>query len=238
MDRQAGRILDRLEADGLADNTIVVFWSDHGRGLARGKRWIYDSGVHVPMIVRWPGQIAAGSVNDELVSTQDLTRTTLSLAGVKPKDYMDGRVFLGQEKQPEPEYLFFHRDRMDEALEFMRAARDHRFKYIRNFEPERTYAQHIDYMDMMPSLVDMRRMNKEGTLNEVQSLWFSPTKPFEELYDVLADPHETKNLADAPEYQSVLARMRKATEAWQVEVSDLSLVPEAIMIRRLRSVQN
>jgi N-sulfoglucosamine sulfohydrolase len=233
MDRQAGLILDRLEADGLVDNTIVVFWSDHGRGLARGKRWIYDSGVHVPMIVRWPGQLPAGSLNEELVSTQDLTRTTLSLAGVQPKDYMHGRVFLGKDKQPEPEFLFFHRDRMDEALEFMRAARDHRFKYIRNFEPERTYAQHIDYMDKMPSLVDMRRMHKEGKLNPVQSLWFSPRKPFEELYDVIADPHETKNLAALPQHQQVLKRMRQEVEQWQVEVGDLSLIPEAIMIKRL-----
>ncbi|MDA7657935.1 sulfatase, partial [Verrucomicrobia bacterium] len=233
MDRQAGVILDRLKADGLADNTIVVFWSDHGRGLARGKRWIYDSGVHVPMIVRWPGQLTAGSLNEELVSTQDLTRTTLSLAGVQPKDYMHGRIFLGKDKQPEPDFLFFHRDRMDEALEFMRAARDHRFKYIRNFEPERTYSQHIDYMDKMPSLVDMRRMNKEGKLNPAQSLWFSPKKPSEELYDVIADPHETKNLAALPQHQQVLKRMRHEVEDWQVEIGDLSLIPEAIMIERL-----
>ena len=233
MDRQAGVILDRLEADGLVDNTIVVFWSDHGRGLARGKRWIYDSGVHVPMIVRWPGQLTAGALNEELVSTQDLTRTTLSLAGVKPKDYMHGRVFLGKHKQSEPEFLFFHRDRMDEALEFMRAARDHRFKYIRNFEPERPYAQQIDYMDMMPSLVDMRRMHKEGKLNPVQSLWFSPRKPFEELYDVIADPHETKNLANLPEHQQVLKRMRKEVENWQVDIGDMSLIPEPIMLERL-----
>ena len=233
MDRQAGAILQRLEDDGLTDNTIVVFWSDHGRGLPRGKRWIYDAGVHVPVIVRWPQHLEAGSLNDELVSTQDLTPTTLSLAGLKPKNYMHGRIFLGPEKQPAPEYLFFHRDRMDEALEFMRAARDHRFKYIRNFEPERSYSQHIDYMDMMPTLVDMRRMHKAGTLNAAQSLWFSPTKAPEELYDIVADPHELNNLAALPQYQTVLARMRHEVEEWQVDVGDLSLVPEAIMVRRL-----
>ena len=233
MDRQAGMILDRLKEDGLVENTIVVFWSDHGRGLARGKRWIYDSGVHIPLIVRWPGTLEPGSINEELVTTQDLTATTLSLAGLKPKEYMHGRIFLGSGKQPEPEFLFYHRDRMDEALEFMRAARDHRFKYIRNFEPERTYAQHIDYMDRMPTLVDMRRMNQQGTLNAVQSLWFSPTKPFEELYDIIADPHETNNLADLPQYRQTLRRMRKAVERWQVEVGDLSLVPEPIMFERL-----
>lgn len=234
MDRQAGVILRRLEEDGLIDNTIVVFWSDHGRGLPRGKRWIYDSGVHIPMIVRWPGQVAANSLNQELVSTQDLTKTMLTLAGVTPPEYMHGRVFLGSEKEPQPEYLFFHRDRMDEALEFMRAARDHRFKYIRNFEPDRPYAQHIDYMDMMPTLVDLRRLHQEGKLNEVQSLWFRPTKPVEELYDIIADPHETRNLAELPQFQQTLTKMRSALETWQVEVGDLGLVPEPILHQRIQ----
>ena len=233
MDRQAGEILQRLADDRLTNNTIVVFWSDHGRGLPRGKRWIYDAGVHIPMIIRWPGRLAPGTLNEELVSTQDLTRTTLSLAGVSAKPYMHGRVFLGRAKEPEPEFLFFHRDRMDEALEFMRAARDHRFKYIRNLEPERPYAQHIDYMDMMPTLVDLRCMHQEGTLNEAQSQWFRATKPSEELYDLLNDPHEINNLAASPKHQPTLARMRTALEAWQSDMGDLSLVPEPIMVERI-----
>ena len=233
MDRQAGEILQRLAADGLADNTIVIFWSDHGRGLPRGKRWIYDSGVHIPMIVRWPGRLKAGSVNDELVSTQDLPPTILALAGLQPKNYMHGRIFLGDKKQPEPEMLFFHRDRMDEALEFVRAARDKQFKYIRNFEPERPYAQHIDYMDKMPTLVDMRRLHQEGKLNPVQSLWFRPRKPIEELYDVVADPHETNNLAARPEHRETLERMRMALETWQAQVGDTGFIPEPILFERL-----
>lgn len=233
MDRQAGEILQRLADDGLADNTVVIFWSDHGRGLPRGKRWIYDSGVHIPMIVRWPGRLKAGAVNDELISTQDLPPTVLALAGLPQKDYMHGRIFLGGKKQPEPEMLFFHRDRMDEALEFMRAARDKQFKYIRNFEPERSYAQHIDYMDKMPTIVDMRRLHQEGKLNPVQSLWFRSRKPMEELYDIIADPHETNNLAALPEYRETLKRMRGALEAWQVQVGDSSFVPEPILFERL-----
>lgn len=234
MDRQVGEILQRLEDDGLADNTVVIFWSDHGRGLPRGKRWIYDSGVHVPVIVRWPQVMGQGRVNDELVSTEDLTATTLSLAGVKPKDYMQGRVFLGEGKQPEPEMLFYHRDRMDEAYELMRAARTHRFKYIRNYEPERTYAQHIDYMDMMPTLVDLRQMHKDGKLNAVQERFFAERKPIEELYDVVSDPHETRNLAERPEFQSTLTHLRKSLEEWQVEVGDMGMIPEAIMMESLR----
>ena len=233
MDRQAGQILQRLNDDGLADNTIVIFWSDHGRGLPRGKRWIYDSGVHIPMIVRWPGRLKAGAVNDELISTQDLPPTVLALAGLQPKDYMHGRIFLGDKKQPAPKMLFFHRDRMDEALEFMRAARDKQFKYIRNFEPERPYAQHIDYMDKMPTLVDMRRLHQEGKLNSVQSLWFRSRKPIEELYDIITDPHETNNLATLPKHQKTLKRMRDALETWQVQVGDSSFVPEPILFERL-----
>jgi N-sulfoglucosamine sulfohydrolase len=235
MDRQVGEILERLDADRLTENTVVIFWSDHGRGLPRGKRWIYDSGVRVPVIVRWPGQLPAGTANDELVSTEDLTATTLSLAGVTPKEYMHGRVILGEAKASAPEMLFFHRDRMDEAYELMRAARDHRFKYIRNYEPERTYAQHIDYMDMMPTLVDLRRMHAAGELNPVQDRFFSKTKPVEELYDVVADPHETVNLAARAEYRETLQEMRAAVEEWQNEIGDMGLIPEPIMMDMLRA---
>lgn len=234
MDRQVGEILDRLESDGLADNTVVIFWSDHGRGLPRGKRWIYDSGVHIPLIVRWPKHLQGGRTNDELVSTQDLTPTTLALAGVKPKSYMHGRVFVGEDRQKAPQRLFFHRDRMDEVYELMRATRDHQFKYIRNFEPERTYAQHIDYMDMMPTLVDLRQMHADGQLNEVQELFFRSRKPIEELYNVVADPHEINNLADDPAYKDKLNEMRTAVEQWQVEIGDLGLIPEPIMMDELK----
>ncbi len=233
MDRQAGEILRQLDADGLAHNTIVIFWSDHGRGLPRSKRWIYDSGIHIPMIVRWPGRLKAGTNNNELVSTQDLPPTVLALAGLQPKNYMHGRIFLGDKKQPEPEMLFFHRDRMDEALEFMRAARDKQFKYIRNFEPERPYAQHIAYMDKMPTLVAMRHLHQKGKLNPVQSLWFRPRKPIEELYDLSTDPHETRNLAALPEHRERLQHMRTALEAWQVRIGDSSFIPEPILFKRL-----
>ena len=233
MDRMVGEILARLEADGLADNTVVMFWSDHGRGLPRGKRWIYESGVHIPLIVRWPGRWSAGTVSEELVSTQDLPPTVLALAGLQPKEYMHGRVFLGARKQPEPEMLFFHRDRMDEALEFMRAVRDRRYKYIRNFEPGRPYAQHIDYMDKMPTLVDLRRLHQEGRLDQAQSQWFRSVKPVEELYDLERDPYETVNLAELPEQQERLRRLRSALERWQVKVGDTSFVPEPILFERL-----
>jgi N-sulfoglucosamine sulfohydrolase len=234
MDRQAGEVLQRLEDDGLADNTMVIFWSDHGRGLPRGKRWIYDSGVHIPFIVRWPGQLKPGTVSDELVNTEDLAPTTMAAAGLAPKDYMHGRVIAGPKKQPAPELLFYHRDRMDEAFECMRAARDHQFKYIRNYETRRTYAQHIDYMDMMPTLVDLRRLNGEGKLNAVQKRFFSKTKPAEELYDIVNDPHETENLAADKKHSKTLRTMRRATERWQEKIGDFGMMPEPVMMEQIR----
>lgn len=234
MDRQAGLILQQLEDDGLADNTIVVFWGDHGRGLPRGKRWIYDSGVRVPMIVRWPGYVGAGTARGDLVSTQDLPPTMLSLAGLTVPDYFQGRVMLGPDSQPEPEYLFAHRDRMDEAYELQRSARDHRFRYIRNYHVRRTYAQNIQYMNMMPTLVDLRRMDRDGQLNLAQSNFFRQQKPAEELYDLERDPHETVNLAWLPEHAERVAAMRAALEAWQQEIVDLGHVPEPIMMEQMR----
>lgn len=233
MDRQVGEILQRLEDDGLADNTVVIFWSDHGRGLPRGKRWIYDSGVHIPFIIRWPKHLQP-SVSDELVNTEDLAPTTLAIAGIQPKAYMHGRALVGKQKQAAPEMLFYHRDRMDEAQECMRAARDHRFKYIRNYEHRRTYAQHIDYMDMMPTLVDLRRLNAAGGLNKVQMRFFAKRKPPEELYDIVNDPHETRNIARDPKHRETLRRMRRATEEWQDRIGDMGMIPEPIMMERLR----
>ena len=233
MDHQAGEILKRLEQDGLADSTLVVFWSDHGQGMPRGKRWIYESGVHVPVIMRWPGRLEAGTVRQDLVSVLDLPPTMLSAAGVKVPGYMHGRVVVGK-AQPEPKYLFFHRDRMDEAYELMRGVRDRRFKYIRNFEPEKTYAQDIDYMDQMPAMQDWRRLRAEGGLTGPQKNWFARPKPIEELYDIDRDPHEVSNLAADPAQRDRLARMRQALEKWQVRIGDLGLVPEPVLMQSMR----
>ena len=234
MDRQVGLILAELEKDGLADDTVVLFWSDHGRGLPRGKRWIYDSGVHIPLIVRWPRQLVPGSERHDFVSTQDLPATMLALADITRPSYMQGRVFLGNETEAAPAFLFFHRDRMDEACETMRGLRDQRYKYIRNFEPERTYLQHLDYMDQMPTLGDMRRWYAYGQLTFAQGLWFRGRKPVEELYDLVLDPHETVNLCVLPEHSERLAAMRAALETWMVQMADRGMLPEPIMMEQMR----
>ncbi len=177
MDIQSGDLLAQLDADGLTDNTIVFFWGDHGRGLPRAKRWIYDSGIHVPLIIRWPDHIKAGTVCEDLVSFVDLGPTVLSLAGVAVPSYMQGQAFLGAARAKPREYVFAARDRMDETYDIIRTVRDKQFQYIRNFKPGRPYAQYIDYMEKMPTMQEMRRLNKEGKLTGPQKLFFLPEKP-------------------------------------------------------------
>lgn len=234
MDKMAGDALRRLEEDGLADNTLVVFWSDHGMGMPRGKRWIYDTGTLVPVIMRWPGQLKEQSVREDLVSVLDLPPTMLAAAGVEVPGYMQGRRLLGDDAGPEPPYLFFHRDRMDEVYELQRAVRDRRWKYIRNYEPEKTYAQRLDYMDEMPAMRDWRRLAAVGRLSGGQKNWFTAAKPVEELYDTAKDPWELTNLAELPEYANRLARMREATEGWQDRIGDTGMIPEAVMMEEMK----
>jgi len=238
MDKRVAEVLQQLEDDGLAENTIVWFWGDHGRGLPRAKRWIYDSGLHVPLIIRVPEQLLrlaspsspvalmAGTINDDLVSFIDFAPTMLSLAGVKVPEYMQGQPFLGEQKAAPREYIFAARDRMDEAYDLIRAVRDKRFKYIRNFMPHVTYGQDIDYMNQMPTMQEMRRLNAEGRLQGPEKYYFLPTKPVEELYDTASDPHEIRNLAGDPQYADVLGRLRGALVDWMESVGDVGLIPE------------
>lgn len=233
MDRQMGEILSRLEADGLAGNTVVFFWGDHGRGLPRYKRWPYETGLRVPLIVRWPGKIEAGSVNEELACLMDLGPTLLSIAGLKLPAYLHGRALLGEAKQPEPEYIFGGRNRMDlSSDDFIRTCRDHRFRFIRNFSADVPYAQEIPYMEKSPIVQDWRRLNAEGKLTGAQKLWFTHPKPAEELYDTEADPFEVNNLAGRPEFAETQARMRAALETWMKNTADLGVVPEDELIER------
>jgi len=235
MDKQVAELLKQLEEDGLADNTIVFFYGDHGRGLPRAKRWLYDSGIRVPLIIRWPGKIKPGEVRDELVSFVDFGPTVLSLANVDIPKYMQGKAFLGEQKIKKPRrYIFGARDRMDETYDIIRCVRDKQYKYLRNFEPYKTYAQHIDYMDQMPTMKIMRKLHAEGKLVGPQKLFFRKTKPKEELYDITVDPHEINNLADSPKHQKVLVRMRKTLEKWMKDTHDLGLIPEAELMEKVR----
>jgi uncharacterized sulfatase len=234
LDTRIGGVLKQLDDEGLAANTIVFVLSDHGRGMPRSKRWPYDAGIHLPLIVRWPGKIKPGTVCDDLVSGVDLAPTMLSLAGIKPPAYLQGQVFLGPEKAPPRQYIFAGRDRMDVTYDLIRAVRDKRVKYIKNFEPEKPYAQIIPYAEKMPIMQEMRRLAAEGKLVGPQKLFMEPTKPPEELYDTAADPHEINNLAGKPQYQEVLVRMRGVLEQWMKDVGDTGTTPEEQLKERMR----
>ena len=233
-DYQVADILRELDEDGLANDTLVIFASDHGRGFPRAKRWAYDSGVQVPFMVRWPGRVAAGTVREDLVSFIDLPATTLAVAGVPVPKHFQGQIFLGPTAAPPRQFVYVHRDRMDQVSETIRAVRDRRYKYIRNFFPERPYAQRLAYAEQVPMLQEWRRAFAAGLLKGPQLLFFAPSKPAEELYDTETDPHEVVNLADRPSEQARLERFRAALDSWMKDTGDLGLVPEAALKERMR----
>jgi len=226
-----GELLEQLEEDALADNTIVFHWSDHGP-LPRGKRWPYDEGIHVPLIVRWPGELGPGTVTDRLVNTLDLGPTVLSLAGVQIPGHMQGKAFLGAQEAPPREYAFASRDRHDESYDMVRAARDKRFKYMRHFRPDLPYLSWIPYRNRHPILQEMWRLHAEGKLEGPQELMFQYPRPVEELYDTVADPWEVDNLAGDPAYAPELERLRRAMDDWRDEVGDLGEMDESQMVRQ------
>jgi uncharacterized sulfatase len=239
LDGQITRRLQELQDDGLADDTVVFFWGDHGWGLTRGKRWVYDSGIRVPLMVRvpekwrdWAGagdpkSVAPGAVTAEFARFLDFAPTVLSLAGVPIPAHMQGRAFLGPQKGKEPDYIYAARDRMDETYDCIRALRDKKYKYIRNFMPYLTRAQIINYMDQTPILKEMRRLHAAGQLKPgPQMQFFEPTKPVHELYDVTADPHEVRNLAADPKHRPVLERMEAALYAKMKAIGDVGVIPE------------
>jgi hypothetical protein len=234
MDKQAGEILARLKADGLAESTVVFFWGDHGRGLPRCKRWLYDSGIRVPLIVRWPGRIKPGTVCDDFAMLTDLGPTVLSIAGVKVPQHMQGLALLGEQKAQPREFIVAARERMDlTSDEHIRAVRDKQYKYIRNFTPERPYAWPISYRDRMPIMQEWRRLHAEGKLAGAPALFMRETKPPEELYDITVDPYEINNLADSPKRQDVLKLMRTRLAQWSKETRDLGGTPEDELIERM-----
>lgn len=231
-DQQIGEALDALANSPYAENTVVIYTSDHGRGLAREKRWCYNGGIHVPLIVRTPDHSEPGRPSDRLVSTVDLPATMLSLAGVQIPDCYEGQAFLGPAAGGERDYVFSGRDRMDEAYDHVRAVRNKRWHYVHNGFPNLPYAQRNRYMERMPTTQILRERHAEGRLADPATLWMQARKPTEELYDAQSDPHMIRNLADKPESKSVLEEMRAALRQHQSVVNDLGLVPERELIER------
>ncbi|HUT52599.1 MAG TPA: sulfatase-like hydrolase/transferase [bacterium] len=237
LDGQIGEALAELERQGLADDTIVFYFSDHGGVLPRSKRFLYDSGMRVPMIARFPEKYrhlapsAPGSTFDQPVSFVDLAPTMMSIAGVPVPDYMQGRAFLGPQAAPAPQYVYGFRGRMDDRYDMSRAVRDLNFKYIRNYHPYLPWGRHLDYLWRMPATRSWEEMYQAGKLNAVQKRWFEP-KPAEELYDLAADPYEINNLAGDPAYLETIVRMRDANRRFLLDHHDAGFLQEAEMVAR------
>ncbi|NNE72896.1 MAG: sulfatase [Acidimicrobiales bacterium] len=230
-DRYFGQLLAELEEDGRAENTLVVHWSDHGP-LPRGKRWPYDSGIHIPMIVRWPGRVPAGEVSDRLVGTIDLGPSTLSACGLDLPRHMQGQAFLGDAAAPPREYVYASRDRHDTAYDRVRAVRDHRFKYLRNYYPQQPYVGWVPFRNAHPIMQELLRLHTVGELGDVPSQFLASERPVEELYDCAADPHEINNLAADPAHRDTLERLRTECDRWMAEVGDYGAIDESEMVAR------
>jgi len=235
MDAQVGRVLQELEESGLADSTIVFYYSDHGGVVGRSKRFIYESGLHIPLVIRFPeayrhlAPSEPGSTNDRLVTFVDFAPTLLSLVGVPVPDYMQGNAFLGEQAaEPQP-YAYNFRGRMDERFDMVRSVRDKQYRYVRNYLPHKIYAQYIEYLWRAPSMRSWEEAYLAGQLNDVQSAFFQE-KPAEELFDVAADPHNINNLADDPDHQEVLAELREANQQWLLDIRDVGFMPEPMML--------
>lgn len=226
VDRQVGQFLKQLEDDGLADNTIVFFIGDHGRCHIRGKQFLYEAGVRIPLIVRWPKHIKPGSVSNELVSSLDICQTIVKLAGAKPAHKLHG-VYLFGEDVAERKYVHFNRDKMDNTHDAMRAVRGDRYKLIHNLMPQRAYCQLNEYKERQyPILALMNVLNMQGKLNAVQSRFMAGEKPEYELYDLENDPHEINNLADDPKYAAAKAELLAEIVRWQKAVNDVGVTDE------------
>ncbi len=235
MDQQVGELLQQLEDDGLADNTIIIFYSDHGAGIPRHKRWLYDSGLLVPMMVKAPKKYEhliphpQGQSTDELISFIDFPPTALHLANIPVPPNMQGRAFLGESLSPERKYTYAGRDRMDERYDMQRAVRSKTHKYIRYYEPYQPFCQYMNTPEKGGIMAAIREAAEAGTLPAAGQHIVAPFKPKEELFELATDPYELNNLADNPEYADLLAELRQAHADWSDDTKDTGLIPETIL---------
>jgi len=239
MDQQVGQVLSQLKEDGLEDDTIIFYYGDHGAGMPRSKRWPYNSGLRVPMIVSFPEKYRhlagkdyeQGGSSERLVGFVDLASTALSLAGIEPPEQMQGHAFHGKYETKPQSHMFGFRGRMDERYDIVRVARNKQYIYLRQFMPHRIYGEHVDYMFETPTTQVWYQMFHDGKLNVAQSHFWQP-KPSEELYDLSADPDEVNNLAESPQHQAVLKELRTALHDHLVSTRDAGFLPEPMMHAR------
>jgi arylsulfatase A-like enzyme len=233
-DADAGALLKELAEAGLADDTIVFYYADHGSGMPRSKRWPSNSGLHVPMIVyfpeKWrhlaPEEYQPGGRSQRMVNFVDLAPTLLSLVGIQPPDWMQGHAFAGPYQAEPPEFLFGERGRMDERYDLVRTVTDGRYVYLRNYFPHVSQAQHVAYQFQTPTTRIWREWFDQGRTNDAQSIFWRVPKAVEELYDLQHDPDEVHNLADSPQHQEILQRLRRAQREHTLAIRDVTFLPE------------
>ena len=235
MDRRIGWVLEQLRREGWEDDTLIIFFADNGRLEPRGIHWCYDSGLRVPLIIRWPKNFPApagwqpGTVDDRLVSLIDVTATTLDCAGLPRPPLVQGRIFLGPRADPPRRYAFAARDRIDETVQRIRSVHEERYHYLRTYTPGPTFASLNRYKEKcFPILGVMRELHAQGRLTGAPAALMARRGPAEELFDTQADPDEIDNLVAStqPEHQAALARLRAALDTWIVETGDRGAVPE------------
>ncbi len=233
LDDQIAEVIAQLKEDGLYEDSIIFFYGDHGGPFPRHKRALYETGIKVPLVIKFPNSEGAGSNDDRFISFIDFAPTVLSLAGVEPPKVMQGIAQFGEfEAQKKSEYTFHSADRFDAIYDKLRAVRSKRYKYIRCFDSLKSHALPVSYRQQMPMMRELRRLYEAGKLNEKQSLWLHPSKPEEELYDLQNDPYELNNLANIPQFQDTLIHLRKVLKEWIVETNDLGQYPENDLIAK------
>lgn len=233
LDSVVGVLISELQREGELDNTIIFFWGDHGDGLPRAKRWLYDSGLNIPLLIKWPGNMKPGSVDNRLISSIDFGPTVLSMAGVPVPPHMQGVPFLGDQAGKPRDAVFAARDRVDESYDMIRSVRTNDYLYILNYYPNEPFPIWVPYLSNMPIYKEMLRLDAEGKLTGPQKSWMAYSRPPEELYDVKADPYQIKNLAKDPKYKTVIEDLRKRHLQWTLETGDMGHMNESEMIEQM-----
>ena len=233
LDSVVGVLLSELEREGELENTIIFFWGDHGDGLPRGKRWLYDSGLKIPLIIKLPGEEKKGTVDKRMISSIDFGPTVLSLAGVPVPAHMQGIPFLGDQLGESRDAVFAARDRVDESYDMIRSVRTKNCLYIRNYYPNEPFPIWVPYLNKMPIYQEMLRLDAEGKLTGAQKSWMAYRRPPEEIYNIATDPYQINNLINDPVMKVTLYDMRALLDKWTQETGDLGHMNEPEMIEQM-----
>ena len=231
MDKKVGELMNQLEEDGMLDNTIIMFWSDHGGNLLRQKRAVGNSGLNVPLIIRYPNKMDAGKVDERIVSLMDLGPTVLSLLNIEPPKHYDGKAIAGPYEDDPREYAFGTADRFDESTDMQRSVLDGRYVYVKNFLPELPLIYRNKYRERITMNSKLIQMDSFNMLEGDAAYIFMKTKPVEEFYDLANDPYEVHNIIDNPKYFKRINDFRVALENWQKEINDQGFIAENKLVK-------